>query len=140
MKRFASIKDCSRFSALCDLPETCFKKIPKNFELFSVFFSVFFKCFRLREMFFLLFPLGEQWFSRFMRIPSGIFWRCKIDEILTVILHLVLRMILLIWFSSKVRNLLRKCLRSTASPLCRFSISYIKFYNHIGSSLLYYRI
>ena len=68
---------------------------------------------------FLLFPVGEEWFSRFMRIPSGIFWRCKIDEILTVILHLVLRMILLIWFSSKVRNLLRNCLRSTASPLCQ---------------------
>ena len=28
-------------------------------------------------------------------------------------------MILLIWFASKVRNLLRKCLRSTASPLCK---------------------
>ena len=27
-------------------------------------------------------------------------------------------MILLIWVSSKVRNFLRKCLRSTASPLC----------------------
>ena len=32
---------------------------------------------------FLLFPVGEEWFSRFMRIPSGIFSRCKIDEILT---------------------------------------------------------
>ena len=51
-------------------------------------------------------------------VSLGIFWRCKIDEILTIILDLVLRMILLIWFSSKVRNLLRKCLRSTASPLC----------------------
>ena len=30
----------------------------------------------------LLFPVGEEWFSRFMRIPSGIFWRCKTDEIL----------------------------------------------------------
>ena len=33
-------------------------------------------------MFFLLFPVGEEWFSRFMRIPSSIFWCCKIDEIL----------------------------------------------------------
>ena len=52
------------------------------------------------------FPVGEEWFSRSMRIPSGIFWRCKIDEILTIIsfLRLVLRMIFLIWFYSKVRN------------------------------------
>ena len=28
-------------------------------------------------------------------------------------------MILLIWVSSKVRNFLRKCLRSMASPLCQ---------------------
>ena len=52
--------------------------------------------------------------------PFGYFWRSKIDEIFNnVILHLVLRMILLIWFSSKVHNLLRKCLGSTASPLCK---------------------
>ena len=75
---------------------------------------------------FLLFPVGEEWFSRFMRIPLGIFWRCKIDEILTVILHLVLRMILIIWFSSKVRNLLRKCLRSTASPLFQKYETYVQ--------------
>ena len=31
---------------------------------------------------FLLFSVGEEWFSRLTRIPSGIFWRCKIDEIL----------------------------------------------------------
>ena len=31
------------------------------------------------------FPVGEEWFSRSMRTPSGIFWRCKIDEILTII-------------------------------------------------------
>ena len=91
--------------------------LPQKF--FSLFVCFFFKLFPVeKDGFFLLFPVGEEWFSRFMRIPSGIFWRCKIDEILTVILHLVLRMILLIWFSSKVRNLLRKCLRSTASPLC----------------------
>ena len=34
---------------------------------------------------FLLFPVGEEWFSRLMRIPSGIFWGCKIDEILTIL-------------------------------------------------------
>ena len=37
MKRFASIKDCSRISALCDLPET-FKKIFEKFRFFSLFF------------------------------------------------------------------------------------------------------
>ena len=55
----------------------------KIFEKFSLIFC-FLKCFRLRKMFFLLFPVGEEWFLRFMRIPSGIFWRCKIDEVLTI--------------------------------------------------------
>ena len=40
---------------------------------------------------FLLFSVGEEWFSRLTRIPSGIFWRCKIDEI-----SIFFRMILLI--------------------------------------------
>ena len=35
-------------------------------------------------MFFLLFPIVAEWFSRLTRIPPGIFWRCKIDEILTM--------------------------------------------------------
>ena len=41
-------------------------------------FSVFYKGFPLRKMGFLLFPVGEEWFSRLTRILSGIFWRCKI--------------------------------------------------------------
>ena len=96
-KRFASTKDCSSFSALCDLPETFIKKFRKIFS--SAF--CFLKGFRLRKISFLLFPAGEEWFSRFVLLP------------------LVLRMILLIWFSSKVRTFLRACLRSTASPLCQ---------------------
>ena len=114
-KRFASIKNCSRFSALRFTGDLQLKNFSKNDFFFNFLF--FFKCFRLRKMGFLLFPVEEEWFSRYMRIHSGIFWRCKIDEILTVILHLVLRAIF-IWFYSKVRNFLRKCLRSTASPLC----------------------
>ena len=46
-KRFASVKDCSRFSALCDLPETLIKKVTYAY-------------------------------------PFRYFWRCKIDEILTM--------------------------------------------------------
>ena len=69
MKRFASIKDCSRFSALCDLPETFFKKISKNFDFFP-YFPVFSKMFPVERDGFLLFLFGEEWFSRFMRIPS----------------------------------------------------------------------
>ena len=45
-------------------------------------FSVFLR-FSVEEDGFLLFSVGEEWFSRLMPIPSGIFWRCKIDEILT---------------------------------------------------------
>ena len=41
MKRFASTKDCSRFSALIDLLETFFKKFSKNFDFFPYFFVFF---------------------------------------------------------------------------------------------------
>ena len=51
----------------------------KNFE---IFFYFLFKVFGWERMSFLLFLVGEEWFSRLTRIPSGIFWRCKIDEIL----------------------------------------------------------
>ena len=55
------------------------KMFSKNFEFFFYFL---FKVFRWERMGFLLFSVGEEWFSRLTRIPSGIFWRCKIDEIL----------------------------------------------------------
>ena len=77
-KRFASVKDSSRFSALCDLPEAI-KKI-SHFSHFLFFFKK--KGFSLRKMGFLLFSVRQKWFSRLMRIPSGTFWRCEIDEIL----------------------------------------------------------
>ena len=79
-KRFASVKDSSRFSALCDLLETFISKIFKNPPPFSVFFLSF----PLKKMGFLVFPVGEEWFLRLVHIPSGIFWRCTIDEVLTM--------------------------------------------------------
>ena len=86
-KRFASIKDSSGFSVLCNLPETVKKIIRKMF--------CFLKGFRLRKFFF----AGENGF-RVLSVSFGYFWRCKIDKILTMSLLLfVLRMILLIWFS-----------------------------------------
>ena len=60
------------FSALCDLPETL-----KNFETFFLIF-LFFKTFPVEKDGFLLFPVGEEWFSRFMRIPSCIFGAVKL--------------------------------------------------------------
>ena len=54
-------------------------KISENFLPF-LFWQVF-----GREYGFLLFPVEEKLFSSLMRIPSGIFWRCKIDEILTIL-------------------------------------------------------
>ena len=71
-KRFARVKDSSRFSALCDLPETIksiFEKFRKKFLNFLFFFKK--KCF-------LLFPVGQEWFSRLMRIPSGILGAVKL--------------------------------------------------------------
>ena len=92
----------------------------KKFRNFFPQFSVFFKGLRLRKMGFLLFPVGEELFSRFMGIPSGFFGAVKLMKFQQyVLLPLALRMTLLIWVSSKVRNFLRKCLRSTASPLCK---------------------
>ena len=54
----------------------------KNFRKFSkIFFpqfSVFFKGLRLRKMGFMLFPVGEELFLRFMGIPSGFFGAVKL--------------------------------------------------------------
>ena len=75
-KRFVSIKHCSRFSALCDLPETFIKKLFEKF--FSSIFCFFLKGLRMRKMGFLLFPIGEELFSRFMGIPSEFFGAVKL--------------------------------------------------------------
>ena len=47
----------------------------KNLRNISIFFNFrFFLCFPLRKIGFLLFTVGEEWFSRLTRITSGIFW------------------------------------------------------------------
>ena len=113
-KRFARVKDSSRFSALCDLPET----IRNIFEKFQTFFLnfLFFKGFSLRKMFFCCFQLEKNGF-RDLYVSFRVFFGAVYCKNFNVRLPLVLLMILLIWliwFSSKVC----KCLRSTASPLC----------------------
>ena len=100
----------------------------------------------------------EEWFSSLMCIPSGIFCRCKIDEILVIASFCIFKKLLLnletgadfklsqvveklsdlilgslydiahLVFSSKVRNFLRKCLRSTASPLCNKGHKVLKIF------------
>ena len=55
-KSFARVKDSSRFSPLCDLPETI-KNIFEKF--FSSFFCFFFKGFSLRKMVFCCFQEGK---------------------------------------------------------------------------------
>ena len=79
----------------------------------------FFEVFSVGKMFFCCFSRGK-WFSSLIRIPSGIFWRCKIDENWTILSFWPWLSVLycLLGFSSKVHNFLRKCVRSTASPLC----------------------
>ena len=58
------------------------KIFSKNFGIFfPQIFCSFFKGFSLRKICFLLLSVGEEWFSRLMPPPSGIFRRCKIDEI-----------------------------------------------------------
>ena len=52
-----------------------FEKFRQNIFLIFLFF---FKFLRLRKMGFLLFPVGEELFSRLMGIPSGFFGAVKI--------------------------------------------------------------
>ena len=55
------------------------KKISKNFEIFFLYFlKGFFKGSRLRKMGFMLFPDGEELFSRFMGIPLEFFGAVKL--------------------------------------------------------------
>ena len=53
-----------------DLHQKNFRKISKTY---FPQFSVFLKGLRLRKMGFLLFPVGDELFSRFMGNPSGLF-------------------------------------------------------------------
>ena len=50
----------------------------KIFEKIFFLNFLFFKGLRLRKMGFLLFPVGEELFSRFMGIPSGFFGAVKL--------------------------------------------------------------
>ena len=56
-KLFTRVKESSTFSALCDLPETFFKKIFENFRNFFLIF-VSWKIFRWEWWFFCCFQLG----------------------------------------------------------------------------------
>ena len=58
--------------------QKCFRKILKFF-----FFYFLFKVFRWERMGFLLFSVGEEWFSRLTRIPSGIFGAVKLMKFLS---------------------------------------------------------
>ena len=74
-KRFARVKDSSRFSALCDLPETIesiFEKFRKKFLNFLFFFK--------KKMFFAVSSWARMVFETYA-YPFGYFRRCKIDEI-----------------------------------------------------------
>ena len=66
-----------------NLPVTFKKFFEHILEKFRKIFSfnfLFFSGFPLRKIVFLLFSVGEEWFSRLMPIPSGIFWRCNVGS------------------------------------------------------------
>ena len=82
-KRFASVKDSSTFSALCDLPETFIKKILGKFrKIFSINFLL--KVFRWERWVFAVSSWGIMIFET-SAYPFGYFWGCKIDEILALL-------------------------------------------------------
>ena len=89
----------------------------KNFESFrKIFFFnfLFFKRFPVqKDGFFAVSSWGRMVFETYA-YPSGYFLALWNRWNFNVLSRLVLHMILLLWFSSKVR----KCLRSPASPLC----------------------
>ena len=86
-------------------------------KFFANFFY-FLKGFRLRNMSFLLFPVGKIVLETYA-YPFGYFWRCKIDEILSILSFFTLvRSIWLFGSFLKSSQLSSQGLRSTASPLC----------------------
>ena len=106
MKRFASIKDCSRFSALCDFSSIfCFLKVLVEKDGFFAVFS------------------WERMVFETYAYPFGYFLALNIVKLMKfyVPLPLVLLMILPIWFSSKVR----KCPFTLGSP---YDIAYLVFF------------
>ena len=77
-KGFASIKKCSRVSAVCDLPETIIEKISKNFDLFFLNF-LFFERFSVeKDGVFCCFQMGKNGF-RDLCVYFGFFWRCNVN-------------------------------------------------------------
>ena len=117
-KRFASIKDCSRFSPLCDLPETLILKLFRKkyflnflfFERFLIEKVVFFCCFHLEKY-------GFRDLCVSLRVFFGAVNLIKFQQCHFTLgsLYDVADVVFL-----KVRNFLRKCLRSTASPLLHY--------------------
>ena len=81
---FCEQKALLKVSALCDLPETFIKKILKKFrkKLFSIF--CFLKVYGWESCFFSVVSSWRRMVFEIYAYPFGIMWRCKIDEILTV--------------------------------------------------------
>ena len=75
-KRFARVKDSSKFSALCHLPETI-KSIFEKFRKKIFNFLFFFK----KKLFFAVSSWARMVFETYA-YPFGYFRRCKTDEIL----------------------------------------------------------
>ena len=84
-KRFASIKNCSRFSALCDLPENFSLKIFRKVTNFILIFCFFLMFLVQKDGFFCCFQLKKNGFRDLCVSLRVFFWRFKVDEILTII-------------------------------------------------------
>ena len=73
IKRFVSIKDCSRFSALCDLLESFYKNFFEKFRIFFPYFFDFFEMFPVeKDEFFAVSSWGRMVFEIYA-YPFGYF-------------------------------------------------------------------
>ena len=77
-KRFASIKNCSRFSALCDLPENFSLKVFRKVTNFVLIFC-FFKMFSVQKDGFFAVSSWRRMVFEIYAYPFRFFWRFKIE-------------------------------------------------------------
>ena len=75
----------SKFALIFTRNQRCeYRGLLRVFGTLRLTGDIFERILWLSKMGFCCFKLKKKWLSSLMRIPSGIFWHCKFDEILIV--------------------------------------------------------